>query len=181
MASAENIAKKQKIVESLGEIFESSGVYLFDYRGLTVKEMEELRNKVKKLNSNVKVIKNRLAIKYFEKKNTDIGRDIFSGPIAVAYSQDNFVDMAKVIVEFEKETKKIEIKKGFVENKLVERDDIISISKLPSREQLMNQLAFSVVMPLKKFGMSLSAPLRNMLILLKNLKDKKEKGGKNNG
>jgi len=178
VASAENIAKKQKIVEGLSEIFESSGVYLIDYRGLTVKEMEELRNKIRNLDSNLKVIKNRLAIKYFEKNKSDIGREVFNGPIAIAYSKEKFVEVAKAIVEFEKESKKIEIKKGFVENKLVERDDIISISKLPSRDQLMAQLAFSIAMPLKKFGMSLSAPLRNMLILLKNLKDKKEKGGK---
>jgi hypothetical protein len=47
--------------------------------------------------------------------------------------------------------------------------------------QLMSQLAYSIAMPLKKFGLSLSAPLTHMMILLHNLKDKKEKEANNNG
>ena len=64
MASQKNLEIKQKKVDELEKIFSNSGVYLIDYRGLEVKEIEELRNKIQKLDADLKVIKNRLAIKY---------------------------------------------------------------------------------------------------------------------
>ncbi len=175
MGSKQIIQAKKKKVDELGSIFQSSGVYLFDYRGLTVKEMEVLRQQVKNLGANVKVIKNRMAIKYFEKEKKDFGRDLFSGPIAVAYADDNFVEVAKAMVAFEKESQKVEIKAGFIEQTFADKDKVKAVAKLPPKEQLLANVAFSIAMPLKKMGMALSAPLRDMMILLNNLKDKKEK------
>lgn len=177
MAGIIGLERNKKVVEGLADIFKTSGVYLIDYRGLNVPEMETLRNKIRDINGHIKVIKNRLAIQYFKDNKREIGREVFSGPTAVAYSDDNYVELAKVITEFQKETKKITIKHGFLESELVDNDTIVSISKLPSKDQLMSQVAFSVAMPLKKMGMALSAPLKNVLVLLNNLKDKKEKEG----
>lgn len=175
MVSEKIIERKKQEVEELGKIFTKSGVYLFDYRGLTVPQMGQLREKVKALNANVKVIKNRLAIKYFEKEKKEFGRDLFKGPLAVAYADESFVDVAKVIVESEKEFEHIKLKAGFIEGSFADADKVKRVATLPSREQLMAQMVLSLSMPIKKFGMSLAAPLKNMLILMKNLKDKKEK------
>jgi large subunit ribosomal protein L10 len=177
MASANILEKKKKAVDGLADIFNCSGVYLFDYRGLKVSEMGKLRNLIKKLGANVKVIKNRLAIKFFEKEKMNIGRDLFHGPIAVAYSNEKFIETAKALVEFEKESKKIKIKSGFIEKKLVSSMQISEVAKLPGKEQMLAQLVFSIGMPLRRFGSALSAPLANMLVLFKNLQAKKEKGG----
>jgi large subunit ribosomal protein L10 len=177
MASEHILEKKKKTVDGLADIFNSSGVYLFDYRGLKVSEMGKLRGRIKKLGANVKVIKNRLAIKFFEKEKIDIGRDLFNGPIAVAYGNEKFIEAAKALVEFEKESKKIKIKSGFIEKRLVSSQQIVEVSKLPGKEQLLAQLVFSIGMPLRRFGSALSSPLTHMLILFKNLQAKKEKGG----
>jgi large subunit ribosomal protein L10 len=177
MGSAHILEKKKKIVEGLADIFNCNGVYFFDYRGLKVAEMGVLREQIKELGANVKVLKNRLAIKFFEKEKIDIGRELFNGPIAVAYSNEKFVETAKVLVEFEKESKKIKIKSGFIEKKLINDKQIAAVAKLPGKEQLLTQLVFSIGMPLRRFGSALSAPLTHMLILLKNLQAKKEKGG----
>jgi large subunit ribosomal protein L10 len=142
--------------------------------------MENVRNKIKSLNANIKVIKNRLAIKYFDKKEVKVGRDVFKGPTAVAYGKESFIEVAKIITELEKEDK-IKIKHGFIESNLVKKEEIIQVSKLPGKDQLMAQMALSIAMPLKKFGLALSAPLRNVLILMNNLKEKKEKEDTNNG
>jgi len=168
---------KEKKVEKIGNIFQNNGVYLFDYRGLSVKQMEDLRQRVKDIDegSDVKVIKNRLAIKFFEKEKKPFGRDLFKGPMAVAYCDDKFVELAKVLTDFEKENEKVEIKAGFIEYEFADKEKVKSVAKLPSKEQLMAQLLFSISMPLKKMGMALSAPLTNILILMNNLKDKKEK------
>jgi large subunit ribosomal protein L10 len=166
---------KKNEVDELSKIFSKSGVYLFDYRGLTVPQMSRLREKVKALNANVKVIKNRLAIKYFEKEKKEYGRGLFNGPMAIAYADENFVDVAKVIVESEKEFEHVKLRAGFIEGVFADEVKIKQVAKLPPKEQLMAQIVLSLSMPIKKFGMSLAAPLKNMLILMKNLKDKKEK------
>lgn len=177
MASAHILEKKKKTVDGLADIFNCSGVYLFDYRGLKVSEMGKLRNRIKKLGANVKVIKNRLAIKFFEKEKMNIGRDLFNGPIAVAYSNEKFIETAKALVDFEKESKKIKIKSGFIEKTMVSYMQITEVAKLPGKEQMLAQLVFSIGMPLRRFGSALSAPLTHMLVLFKNLQAKKEKGG----
>jgi len=167
--------KKQQ-VDDLSSIFQSNGVFLFDYRGLTVSQMESLRNRIKESGGNVKVIKNRLAIKYFEKENkNEFGRDLFKGPMAAVFAGDNFVDVAKIMVDAEKEFEKVNLKAGFIEQIFADNDKIKAVSKLPNKEQLKAQLAFAMAMPIKKMGMALKAPLRDMLILMNNLKDKKEK------
>lgn len=169
------LKQKEAQVEEIGKIFQSNGVYLFDYRGLTVSQMEGFRNKVKELGAHVRVVKNRLAIKYFERENLEGGREIFKGPMAIAYADENFVEVAKLIAEFEKENEKVEIKAGFIEQTFADREKVKAVAKLPGKDQLLAQVAFSIAYPLKKMGMALSAPLRDTLILLNNLKDKKEK------
>ena len=175
MTEKKIIEQKKREVDDLEKIFSKNGVYLFDYRGLTVPQMGALREKVKALDANVKVIKNRLAIKYFERENKPYGRDLFNGPLAIAYADDNFVDVAKVIVESAKEFQHVKLKAGFIEGVFADETKVKQVAKLPAKEQLLAQVALSMSMPLKKFGMSLAAPLKNMLILMKNLKDKKEK------
>ncbi len=181
MPSIQTMERKKKQVEEIAEIFDNSGVYLLDYRGLNVSQMNDLREKVKKLDANLKVVKNRLAIKYFEREKKEFGRELFNGPLAVAYSTEKFVEVAKVLVDYEKENDKLEIKAGFIEKTFADREKVKYMAKLPGKNQLMAQLVGAISMPLKKMGMALSAPLINMLILMNNLKDKKEKEEKNNG
>jgi len=179
--STQTMERKKKQVEEIAEIFDNSGVYLLDYRGLNVSQMNDLREKVKNLDANLRVIKNRLAIKYFEREKKEFGRELFKGPLAVAYTTDKFVEVAKALVDYEKENDKLEIKAGFIEKTFADREKVKYVAKLPGKEQLMAQLVGAISMPLKKMGMALSAPLTNILILMNNLKDKKEKEEKNNG
>ncbi|MCU0287106.1 MAG: 50S ribosomal protein L10 [Acidobacteria bacterium] len=181
MPSTETLDRKKKQVDEIAEIFNNNGVYLFDYRGLTVAQMNTLRNRVKELNADLKVIKNRLAIKHFERENLGIGRDIFNGPTAVAFANENFVEVAKTLVDYEKENDKVKIKAGFIEKQFADKEKVKYVAKLPAKEVLLAQLVGAIAMPLKKMGMALSAPLLNMLILMNNLKDKKENEEKNNG
>ncbi len=181
MPSKKVLELNKKKVDEIGAIFGNSGVYFIDYRGLNVPEIQDLRGKIKKIDSGFKVIKNRFILKYFEKENKEFGRDLFFGPTAVAYSDEKIVEVAKILSDFEKKSKKIKIKFGFVDNKLLNEDEIRSVAKLPGKDQLMAQLAFSIIYPLKKMGVALTSPLKNMLILMQNLKDKKEKEEMNNG
>lgn len=177
MAKTETLARKAEQIEALGKILSSNGVYLFDYRGMTVKQMEALRVKIKAQTGDVEVIKNRLAIQYFKSVNLPYGRDLFNGTLAVAYSHDKYVDVARELVDHEKDAKNIKIRYGFLEQTFVGREKIDAVAKLPSREVLLGQFAGSMASPLKKWGRCMSSPLTSMLVLMKNLKDKKAQEG----
>ncbi len=178
MVKERTIQKKQAIVDSLADIFSANGVFLFDYKGLTVKEFEKLRNQVKENGGNIKVIKNRLALKYFEQHNQkDVNRSVFKNTIAVVYSNEKYVEVAKILNDFAAENKKIQIKAGLIQSKLISDSEVIQVAKLPSRDQLLANFAGAFAAPLKKFGMTLAAPLINFGLLLKAYKEKKDKGG----
>lgn len=181
MPSKKSLEKNKQIVNEIGEMFNKSGVFFVDYRGLSVPEIQDLRKRIKALDSDFRIVKNRLIIKHFEKENAEYGRNIFNGPTAVAYSDEKFVEVAKVLVDFKKEKKKTNIKSGFINNRFVASEEIIQVSKLPGKDQLMSQFAFSLAYPIKKMGMALSSPLKTMLVLMQNLKDKKAKEESNNG
>jgi large subunit ribosomal protein L10 len=176
VASKAILEKKQKKVEEFKEIIKKDGVYFFDYRGLTVPQFEELRNKIREHNGSCMVLKNSIVAKGFAEENIEIIDDnLLIGPNAIAYVDKEFVEVAKVLADFAKEKDAVEIKAGFVEGKYVDKQKLLEISRLPGRDQLVAQLVMTIAMPIKKFGMTLSSPIKNILILMNNLKDKKEK------
>ena len=181
MASEAILEKKKIKIKEFKEIFKSNGIYLFDYRGLSVGQFEKLRHKVKVKNGNCRVIKNSIAARFFEEEKIQVDDQLLKGPIAILYGTDKVVEIAKVLVDFVKDMENVEIKSGFLDQEFINKDKIYELSKLPGRDQLVSQLLMTIAMPLKKFGMTLSSPLKNMLLLMNNLKGKKEKEESKNG
>lgn len=181
MPSKAILEKKKARVKELKKIFQNDGIYFFDYRGLSVREFEDLRNKVREQEGNCKVIKNSIAARLFEEEKIEVDDALLEGPNAILYGSGKTVEIAKVLVDFTKDKEVVGIKSGFLNREFIEKEKIIELSKLPGREQLISQFLFTFAMPLKKFGMSLSAPMKNILILMNNLKDKKDKEESQNG
>ena len=181
MASELILEKKKEKVKQFREIFKNDGIYFFDYRGLSVRQFEELRDKIKASDGKCQVIKNSIAARFFDEDKIEHEDQLLKGPNAVLYGNNNVVEIAKILVDFVKEKEQVEIKSGYLDQVLINKDKIIELSKLPGRDQLVSQLLMTIAMPLKKFGMTLSSPLKNILILMNNLKDKKEKEESKNG
>ena len=127
---------KVKAVEEIKDKFSRSRTaILTDYRGLNVAEITELRRKLKEEDVEYKVVKNTLtsiAIKDFD-FNLD---EFLEGPTAIAFSYEDPVAPAKVLVDFAKTHKQLEIKAGVVEGKVTSKDVIDELAKLPPKEQL---------------------------------------------
>jgi large subunit ribosomal protein L10 len=100
-------AQKEKVVEELGQIFESSGVVVVaHYTGLTVSEMQDLRARARDAGGSVRVAKNRLAKIALEGKPCESMSDLLTGMTVLTYSEDP-VAAAKVAEDFAKENKKL--------------------------------------------------------------------------
>ena len=158
------IAKKETLVQAAAEKFESAAsVVIVDYRGLTVEEVTNLRKQLRDAGVEMKVIKNSILSRAAKKVGLDGLDEVFTGPTAVAFSNDDVVAPAKIIDEFAKDAKALEIKGGVIEGKVSSVEQITAFAKLPNREGLLSML-LSV----------LQAPVRNVAYAVKAVAEKNE-------
>ena len=154
------IAKKAAIVDEVSEKFTAAAsVVVVDYRGLTVDEVTRLRKQLREM----KVIKNSILSRAAKKAGLEGMDEVFTGPTAVAFSNEDVVAPAKIMDEFAKEAKALEIKGGIIEGKVSSLEEITALAKLPNREGLLSML-LSV----------LQAPVRNVAYAVKAVADKED-------
>ena len=140
-------AQKEKVVEELGQIFESSGVVVVaHYTGLTVAEMQDLRARARDAGGSVRVAKNRLAKIALEGKPCESMSDLLTGMTVLTYSEDP-VSAAKVAEGFAKDNKKFEILGGAMGENALDRAGVEAVSKMPSRDELIAQIASCIGAP----------------------------------
>jgi large subunit ribosomal protein L10 len=154
---SKNLEVKKVAVEEIKERFSTAkSAVLVDYRGLTVDEATELRRKFRNAGVEYKVYKNnlvKLAIKgtAFESLSQDL-----TGPNAIAFGIEDAVIPAKIIKDFAKDHKNLELKAGVVEGTYCNLEDIVKIADLPSKEVLIGRFLGSVKAPLSNFAYFLS-------------------------
>ena len=154
--------KVQAVQEIAGKLRECKSAVLTDYRGLTVKQVTELRKLCREAGVDFKVYKNKLA----QRATAEVGApgldQYLAGPTAFAFASDE-VSAAKVLADFAKKNEKLEIKAGIVDGQVMSDTQIKALADLPSREGLLSML-LSV----------LQAPMRNFALAVKAVAEKKE-------
>jgi large subunit ribosomal protein L10 len=95
------------------------------------------------------------------------------GPTALAFSQDDPVAPAKILIKYAKEFKKLEIKGGVLEGKVVDLEAVKSLADLPSREELLAQVLRGMQSPMAGFAGVLSGTLRNFVYVLDAVRQQK--------
>ena len=167
-------AQKEKVVEELGQIFESSGVVVVShYVGLTVAEMQDLRARAREAGGSVRVAKNRLAKIALEGKPCEAMGDLLTGMTVLTYSEDP-VAAAKVAEDFAKENKKFEILGGAMGENALDRAGVEAVSKMPSREELIATIAGMLGAPASNIAGAIGAPASNIASILSTIEEKAE-------
>jgi len=152
------IAKKAAIVEEVTEKFKaSSSVVVVDYRGLTVDEVTRLRKQLRDANVEMKVIKNSILTRAAKAAGLEGLEEVFTGPTAVAFSNEDVVAPAKIIDEFAQDAKALEIKGGIIEGKVSSVEEITALAKLPSREGLLSMLLSVLQAPVRNVAYAINA------------------------
>ncbi len=151
-------AKKQELVAELQETFESNNlVVVTQQSGLTVSEVSELRKQMREAGASFKVTKNRLAKIALKGTKFENLSDHFTGPTAVAASEDP-VAAAKVAVEFANKNEKLQIVCGSLETEALDADAIKALAKLPSLDELRGKIIGLIQAPATKVAGVLQAP-----------------------
>jgi len=166
-------AKRQIVEEIRQKIEESQSIVLVDYRGLNVQEVTELRNKFRQAGVGYKVYKNTMMRFAFEEAGLGEFTKFLTGPNAIAFSDDP-VAPAKILVEFAKDHKNLEIKAGVVDGKVIDIDGVKSLAELPPREVLVAQVLGALNAPIAGFVNVLQGNIRNLVYALNAIKEKQE-------
>ena len=165
-------AQKEKLVDELGQIFESSGVVVVaHYAGLTVVEMQDLRARASEAGGAVRVAKNRLAKIALEGKPCASIADHLTGMTVLTYSEDP-VAAAKVAEDFAKDNKKFEILGGAMGENVLDRAGVTAVSKMPSRDELIASIVGCIGAPASNIAGAIGAPASNIAYILSTVEDK---------
>ncbi|AJC12617.1 MAG: 50S ribosomal protein L10 [Berryella intestinalis] len=141
MPNAQNQAMMASIKEDLADV---KAVWVVDYRGLSVKEVEGLRRDIREADASMKVYKNtlvRIALKELDMANLD---EVLEGPSAFVFCKNDPVASAKALTEFAKGNDKLVIKGGMMDGDFVNAGQFDAVASLPSREQLLAQIAGAI-------------------------------------
>jgi large subunit ribosomal protein L10 len=165
-------AQKEKVVEELGQVFESSGVVVVaHYAGLTVAEMQDLRGRMRAVGGSVRVAKNKLAkIALQGKPCASIGK-LLTGMTVLAYSEDP-VAAAKVVDEFVKTNKKLEVLGGAMGSAFLDSEGVKAVASMPSREELIAQVVACIGAPASNLAGAIGAPGSNIAGILSTLEER---------
>ena len=158
MASEKVLKQKEEAVNSLAaELKDASLVLLVDYRGINVEDATKLRKEVREANAEYKVIKNNI-IKRALNANGENGLDsLLEGPTALITSKEDYLAPTKAIYNFAKNNDFYKIKGGIIEGKVMTAEEIITIAKLPSRQELLAKLAGALLGNITKLAATLDA------------------------
>ncbi len=165
-------AQKEKVVDELGQIFESSGVVVVaHYEGLTVADMQDLRARASENEAAVRVAKNRLAKIALEGKPCASMSEYLTGMTVLTYSEDP-VAAAKVAEDFAKENKKFEILGGAMGENALDRAGVEAVSKMPSRDELIASIVGCIGAPASNIAGAIGAPASNIASILSTIEEK---------
>ena len=165
-------AQKEKVVEELGHIFESSGVVVVShYAGLTVAEMQDLRARMREVGGSVRVAKNRLAKIALEGKPNAGVADLLTGMTVLSYSEDP-VAAAKVAEAYAKDNSKFEILGGAMGDTILDRNGVKAVSDMPSREELIASIVGCIGAPASNIAGAIGAPASNIASILSTIEEK---------
>ena len=140
MANSSILSQKASTVSEIKEKFgNAKSVVLFDYRGLTVSEVTELRKKLKEVGADYKVYKNTLTKRALDELKIDMN-EYLNGPNAITFGSDE-LSIVKVLNDFAKNHDVLELKAGIVEGKIVGLDELKKYAAIPSRDTLLTMLA----------------------------------------
>jgi len=156
LASESILNQKKEEVSILAEKFKSSKIILLaDYRGISVEDVTSLRNDLRNANADYKVIKNNIVKRALETNGESGLNDALEGPTAVITAEEDYLAPLKAIYNFAKNNEYYKIKGGIVEGKLMTTEELITLAKLPSREELLGMLAGALLGSISKVAVAL--------------------------
>ncbi|MCY0879389.1 MAG: 50S ribosomal protein L10 [Firmicutes bacterium] len=171
-------AQKAAIIEETREALErSQGTVLADYRGLTVQQMNQLRERLSQGGVTLRVVKNTLIKRAADQVGIEGLEPYLTGPTVLAYSAEDPVAAAKLLSQAIREFRKMEIKAGILGKKAIDASGVKELAELPSKEVLLGKVVGTLNAPIQQLVWVLNAPLTNLARVLDQIRQQREGEG----
>lgn len=169
-----NLARKHEIVDETRKMLENCTLaVLADYRGVDVAGMSQLRKNARDANVSVKIMKNSLARRAVENTRFECLADSFSGPLAIAWSEDP-VALAKVVSKFEKSNEHFSFRAGAMDGQALSAEQFSNLASLPSHDELIAKFVGTCSSPLANFVTILNRLPTSLVLALSAVRDQKQ-------
>lgn len=163
--------KKQKILEELKEkITKQKAMIFVDFTGLKVKDLSNLRKKIKAVGDELKVAKKTLIRIAFKEIKIEIDPKKMPGEIALIFGYKDEILPAKIVWQFAETNPNLKILGGFFENKFFEADKIIELAKLPTKEEILAKFVWSIKAPILNLINVLQGNIKGLIYILSIIK-----------
>ncbi len=158
LASEKILKQKEENVNNLAEDLKDANlILLVDYRGISVEDVTKLRKDVREANAEYRVLKNNIIKRALNKNGVDGIDSLLEGPTALITSKEDYLAPAKAIYNYSKNNDFYKIKGGIIEGKVMTAEEIITLAKLPSRQELLAKLAGALLGNITKLAATLDA------------------------
>ena len=167
--------QKQDVVANLvSALKERESVVLVDYKGLTHRQLEDLRAKVTEAGGLLRIVKNNLFLIALKNVHLPTPEETLTGPTAVLFVPSTDPSPIKIIYDEGKILESLEIKWGIWEKGLIDKSKVIQLATLPSREELLAKVVGNLKSPQTRLVLSLKSNLQKLVIALEEIRKQKE-------
>ena len=148
--------KKEEVAKLAEEMKEAKLILLTDYRGINVADDTTLRKDLRNVNAKCTIIKNNITRRALKEAGLEGLDEILVGPTAVIMSNEDYLEASKIIYKFSKDNEYYKIKGGVIDGKVMTAEEIITLAKLPLREDLLSMLAGALLANISKVAVALN-------------------------
>jgi large subunit ribosomal protein L10 len=168
--------KAAAIAEIVDQIKESQAVFAVDFRGISVPQAADVRTRLRDADATFRVVKNTLTERAADEAGAESLKPLLEGPTALTFVRGDAALAAKAIATFTRETQLLTFKGGMLDGDTLDAEQIVAISRLPTRDVLYGQLVGVVASPITGLARGLNALLSGVAIALNEVLGKKERG-----
>ena len=172
-----NKEAKQQFIDGMTRNFdECSAAYLINMCGMTVAESTELRRILRRNKATCKVVQNRL-VKVSGQKTQVAGLDAYlKGPVAIVFAHDDPALLSKILLDFSKKSKKLNLKAVVIDKKAYGAENFIKLAYLPSKKVLLGQFLSTLQSPVSRLLLVLTLSMRSLLSIVNQIQQLKSEG-----
>ena len=166
--------KRRLVADFHTRLEKAQGTFLMDYQGLNVETINRLRKGLREVDAEFQVVKNRLLKLACQGTDTALLEEQMRGPSAIAVTYEDVVGPAKILVDFSKEFKKLEIKSGQIMGKAIDEEAIKRLAELPGKDVLLALVLSAMQGVPASLARVLNGILAKLLNVLKAIQQEKE-------
>ena len=166
--------KKEELDALKKELGEARNMFVAEFKGMTVAQDTDLRQKIRQTKSKYRVVKNTLAKKAAEGTPVEGVAKSFDGSTAIAYNVSDPVSLAKALTAYAKTNPLFVFKAGMVEGRVINLADIANVAAMPSKEELIAKVLFLLNAPAQRLAVALNGVARNLAVVINQAVEQKK-------